>query len=39
MNYSRKIWNILTRHMKTIDKRLLVLAIEYPAPMIESLIF
>ena len=29
MNYSRKIWNILTRRMKTIDKRLRVLAIEY----------
>jgi hypothetical protein len=29
MNYSRKIWNILTRRLKTIDKRLRVLAIEY----------
>jgi hypothetical protein len=29
MNYSRKVWNILITHMKTIDKRLRVLAIEY----------
>jgi hypothetical protein len=29
MNYSRKLWNILTRHMKTIDKRLRIHAIEY----------
>jgi hypothetical protein len=29
MNYSRKIWNILTARMKTIDKRMRVLAIEY----------
>ena len=29
MNYSRKVWNILCRRMKTIDKRLRILAIEY----------
>jgi hypothetical protein len=29
MNYSRKIWNILTTRLKTIDKRLRVLAIEH----------
>jgi hypothetical protein len=29
MNYSRKIWNILCSRIKTIDKRLRILAIEY----------
>jgi hypothetical protein len=29
MNYSRRLWNILTRRMKTLQKRLRILAIEY----------
>jgi hypothetical protein len=29
MNYSRKLWNILTTHLKTIDRQLRVLAIEH----------
>jgi hypothetical protein len=29
MNYSRRVWNILARHMKTIEKRLSIRSIAY----------